>query len=133
MVSFETVSELEFKTLISRVEGIVFLKCDIIYPIQDDKYTVRVRNCENSIKDLNAKVLAILGKSGKSDGDQQQEQQQATVDSESDSESEDETQTTGKFKKKDLKAGGNLLAWEMMETFCLGFCKSQLCLLCPFI
>ena len=99
MVSFETISELEFKTLISRVEGIVFLKCDIIYPIQNDKYTVRVRNCENSIKDLNAKVLAILGKSGKSDGDQQQEQQQATVDSESDSESEDETQTTGKFKK----------------------------------
>ena len=64
-----------------------------------NKYTVRVRNCENSIKDLNAKVLAILGKSGKSDYDQQQEQQQATVDSASDSESEDETQTTGKFMK----------------------------------
>ena len=60
---------------------------------------VRVQDFGNSIKDLNAKVLAILGKSGKSDGDQQQEQQQATVDSASDSESEDETQTTGKLKK----------------------------------
>ena len=47
-------------------------------------------------KDLNAKVLAILG--GTSIGEQQQEQeQQAIVDSSSESESEDETQTTGEF------------------------------------
>ena len=40
MVSFETISELEFKTLISRVEGTVFLKSYIIYPIMGQKINI---------------------------------------------------------------------------------------------
>ena len=104
MVSFETISELEFKSLISRVEGTVLngwafgrKLCIFEYgslPVIFSLYGSLWKLC----KDLNAKVLAILG--GKSIGEQQQEQeqqQQATVDSSSESESEDETQTTGEF------------------------------------